>query len=88
MSNMVMMTILPMMTISTMMTILTIMTISTMMTIVIERKLEVVHKQVGGFLISLSQSLTNVGIELLGQLMKKRRRKYFSFHDFGVNFSQ
>ena len=64
------------------------MVMATMMTMAPMRKLEVVHKQVGGFLISLSQSLTNVGIELLGQLMKKRRRKYFSFHDFGVNFSQ
>ena len=49
------------------------------------RKLEVVHKEVGGYLSiaqidngeslsqSVSQSLTNVGIELLGQL----KMKYF-----------
>ena len=46
------MTILTMMTISTMMIILTMMTIFTMVTIVFVRKLEVVHEEVGGCLIS------------------------------------
>ena len=61
----------------------TMMTISTLMTIVFVRNLEVVHKQVGGYLTrcariaasialndesSVTQSLTNVGIELLWQL--------------------
>ena len=73
------------MTISTMMTISTVKTISTMMTIVFGRKLEVVHKQVGGYLTrctrvaasialnngsSASQSVTYTGIELLRQHKK------------------
>ena len=82
-----------MMIISTILTILTMMTILKMITISIldhdelmtihfVRKLEVVHKEVGGYLTrcalhkiddeslthSVTQSVTYVGIELLGQL--------------------
>ena len=93
-------TILTMMTISTMMIIWTMMTISKMMTIVFVVKLEVVSKQVGGYLIpyslqppcvrklevigpdaralprrllkliTITHSVTYVGIKLLGQLKK------------------
>ena len=50
MTRVTLMTILTMMTIATMMTISTLMTISTMLNIVFGRKLEVVHKEVGGYL--------------------------------------
>ena len=49
-----------MMTISPMMIILNMMTISTMMTTVFVWKLEVVHKEVGGFLIPYSLQLAFV----------------------------
>ena len=64
---------------------------STMMTILFGRKLEVVHKQVGGYLTrcardaasialnyesSVSQSVTCAGIELLSQLKKSPKCTY------------
>ena len=49
-----------MMSILTMMTFSTTMTISTMMTIVFGRKLEVVHTQVGGYLIPYNLQLACV----------------------------
>ena len=59
-----MMSVATMMTITTMMTmmmtIVTMNTISTMMTIVFVRKLKVVHKQVGGCLISYNLQLACV----------------------------
>ena len=55
-----MITISTMMTISTIMTIATMMTISTMLSIVFGRKLEVLHKEVGGCLISYNLQLACV----------------------------